>query len=110
MNANVAKRLVLECTNLYALKSWTPDSVARLHFLPRTCELRNVESVPDWLQGKFAVYQAAATSNTSGRTTRLSGFASKAVSSDASPSSDSEEESDSTPQIPDDLPSTLLRI
>lgn len=106
MNANVARRLVVECTNLYALKNWTPDSVARLHFLPRTCELRNVESVPDWLQGKFAVYQAAASSNTSGRTTRRSGGAIKAVSNDAEPSSESEEESDSTPQVPDDLPST----
>jgi hypothetical protein len=58
VNQKVAQALVQECTKLYVEKEWSPDSVARLPFLPRTCELRKVDGVPEWVESKFILFQA----------------------------------------------------
>ena len=60
----VADALAIHCMKFTMEKDWEPDSVFRLKFLPRLCDLRKPEFVEQWVETHFEEYKtktAAAT-------------------------------------------------
>lgn len=68
----MADKLAAECTKVTVDKDWEAESIIRLKFLPRTCEIRKPEEVEEWVRSNFLHYQEqmAAATTSSKRCTR----------------------------------------